>query len=100
MDNLFISNNVINTIVNEVISENKNLFLNKNYLKFKNYGIKNIEVTNNNVIVNLELDSSYANDILKVVATLQKDIKQMIEHITNYKVKDINIELIAMKNKN
>lgn len=97
MDNLYIANNVIKTIVCEVISENKNLFLNKNYLKFKNHGIKHINISNEHVKIDLELDSSYATDILKVVATLQANIKQMIEHITNYQVDDVNIDLTAIK---
>ncbi|MDR3215300.1 MAG: hypothetical protein LBT75_03360 [Bacilli bacterium] len=95
-DELFISTNVIHSIINEVINENKNLFLNKTHLNFKNKGISNIEIINEEVLINLVLNTNYAIDILKLVSTLQNDIKQMIEHITIYKIKDINIELMEI----
>lgn len=94
VDLIHIDNNVFIGIVKRIIVENKTLFFDKNYLRVKSDRNINVIVKDHTCEVNLNLNIHFGDNINQTVAILQKEIKTMIEHITDYEVKAININLI------
>lgn len=92
-----LSDNVIVKIVQEVIQENKDLFKDKTYLNLKNDKSIYTSIVANEVFVSLDININYSDNINQLVDVLQKDIKLMIEHITEYSVEDVSIKVVGVK---
>lgn len=94
-DSLFISKNVIKKIILIVVSENKNLNINKSsFMKIlQKLLVINIKKDNHlSLLITLEIQDY--EKIKNNVEQLQADIKEMIEHITNYHVDEIKVNLV------
>lgn len=94
VDLIHINSNVFTEIVKRVIVENKTLFFDKNYLRVKSNRNIDVVIADKTCIVNLNLNIQFGDNINQTVSILQKEIKTMIEHITDYEVKAVNIKLI------
>lgn len=95
-DSLFISKHVIKKIILIVVAENKSLDINQSALNsiLQKTLVVNIK-KNNHLTLSLSLETKNLIKIKDNVEKLQADIKEMIEHITDYKVDAINVNLIG-----
>lgn len=90
---------VFQKMIGEIIIDNKDLFIDKSYLKQKNdKKAVNVIVNNENksVEITLDLNASYAKNINTIAVELQNDIKRFIENITGYTVEKIDINIIKL----
>lgn len=93
-DMIYISRNAIKKIVSYVIFDNKDLFVQKTYLKVKHE--KNIRVKfndDNSVSIDLKVDLIYLRNIKEDCSKIQEDIIFMVELSTGLKVKEVNIKI-------
>lgn len=93
-DTVYISRNAIKKIISIVITDNKDLFIQKTYLKVRN--TKNIRVHFNDdksVSIDLKMDLINLKNINEAINKLQENIVFMVEYSTGLKVKDINIKV-------
>ncbi|MDF9866857.1 putative alkaline shock family protein YloU [Bacilli bacterium PM5-3] len=98
-DRAVISKVVFYKIVQQVIMENKDLFVDKSsYLKLKNDKSINVEFVKNNMVdVSIDVNVKFGKDIKKLVKALQDDIKMMIEHITDFKLNKVNVNVVGIE---
>lgn len=93
-DMVHISRNAIKKIISIVITDNKDLFMQKTYLKVRN--TKNIKVhfnDDNSISIDLKMDLVSLKNIKEDSNKLQEDIIFMVEYSTGLKVKEVNIKV-------
>ncbi|WP_423364681.1 Asp23/Gls24 family envelope stress response protein [Mycoplasma sp. P36-A1] len=98
-NNITISDTVFSKMIGQIIIDNKMLFIDKNYLKQKqDKKALKIDVDNNEkaIKVTLDLNANYSNNISNTAAKLQTEIKTVIENMTGYAVKEININIVKV----
>lgn len=96
-DIIKVADNVINKIVQEVIQENKNLFVDKTYLNLKNDKSIKVTVEQQTVTISLDVNVNYGRNINTLITELQKEIKTMVEHITEYQVSQVNMNIVGIE---
>lgn len=96
-DLLTISKTVLYKIVQEVIMENKQLFIDKSYLKLKNDKTIDIDIKEEGVDVSIDVNVKYGKNVKELAERLQAEIKLMLEHLTEYKVDKVNIRIVGIE---
>jgi len=97
-DRVILAKRVFYNIVDEVIVENRNMFNDKSYLKLRNNKAINIDFSaDNQVSLSMDIEKKYAKNADVFATKLQDEIKLMIEHITGFKINEININMVTTK---
>jgi len=96
---VFISKNVFLKMISQIMVENKDLFIDKSYLIQKNdKKAVNVDVNEakKHVKITLDLNATYAKNINELASKLQEDIKNEIEHMSEYVVDAIDINVVRL----
>jgi len=94
-----ISKNVFYKMINQIIDDNKDLFIDKTYLRQKNDKkavLIHVDERKKKVSIALDINASYAKNINELATTLQTDIKNELEHITEYNVSNVDINVVKI----
>ncbi|MEG0368214.1 MAG: hypothetical protein RR585_15325 [Coprobacillus sp.] len=91
-DAVRISNYVIYRIVERIIVENKDLFVNKSYLDIRNTEaiVVNIE---KQLSITLNIKAEYNKDINNTKQILEQEVVSMVELLTSMKIEEFKINI-------
>ena len=95
-DRIVVAKLVFYKIVDEVIMENKSLFVGKTYLNLKGDKTTKVEFVGNSVNLTIDVNVKYGKNIAQLAQKLQDDAKLMVEHITGFKVAKIDVNIVGM----
>lgn len=91
-----VSKDVVVDIIKAVIMENKDLFIDKNYLKLKNSKFIQVINNKNRAVISLDLNYNFGENINEVSKKLQSEIIKMVEHLTNIEIEELNIHIVGV----